>query len=161
MIDTLHHIRFNRWATALTIESVRPLTSEELDRPIGGSYGTLRGTLAHIYMGDQIWWDRLQGRPTGGLSDYQPPADRAPWEEEWLALLDRYIEWAQAADWNQVISYRFISGDQYQSPIWQILLHLTNHGSYHRGQVSNMLRQLGRTPAKQDLIVYYRDHPSD
>lgn len=161
MIDTLHHVRFNRWATALTIDSVRSLTAEELDRPIGGSYETLRGTLAHIYMGDQIWWDRLQQRPTGGLSDYQPAADRAPWEQEWLTLLDRYIDWAQAADWNQVISYRVISGDQHQSPIWQILLHLTNHGSYHRGQVSNMLRQLGHTPVKQDLMMYYWTHQSD
>jgi len=160
-MDTLHHIRFNRWAAALTIESVRSVTPEELDRPIGGSYGTLRGTLAHIYMGDQIWWDRLQQRPTGGLGDYQPPADRAPWEQEWLALLDRYIDWAQTVNWDQVISYRDIAGNAYRSPIWQILLHLTNHGSYHRGQVSNMLRQLGQTPAKQDLIVYYRDHQSD
>lgn len=63
---------------------------------------------------------------------------------------------AQTTDWNQVIAYRDTKGNPYASPVWQILLHLTNHGTYHRGQVSNMLRQLGRTPAPQDLIVYYR-----
>lgn len=155
-MNPLHHVRYNRWATARTLDSVRGLPAEDFDRPIGGSYGNLRGTLAHIYMGDQIWWARLQGRPTGPLSEFEPPADRAPWEQPWLALLDQYIAWVESVDWSQVISYRDSAGSPYQSPIWQILLHLTNHGSYHRGQVTNMLRQLGHTPAKQDLIVYYR-----
>lgn len=156
MTDTLHHVRYNRWATARTLESVRPVTLEEFDRPIGGSYGSLRGTLAHIYMADKIWWARLHGHPTGALSEFEPPADRAAWEQEWLAMLDRYNDWAPTADWNQVISYRDTKGNPYQSPIWQILLHLTNHDSFHRGQVSNMLRQIGHAPAPQDLIVYYR-----
>jgi len=155
MIDTLHHVRFNRWATARTLDSVRPLSPEELDRPIGGSYGTLRATVGHIYMADSIWWDRLQGRPAD-LSRYEPPADRAAWEEQWLALLDQYIEYAQAADWNQTIAYQDTKGNPYRNPVWQTLLHLTNHDSFHRGQVSNMLRQLGHTPTPQDLIMYYR-----
>jgi uncharacterized damage-inducible protein DinB len=107
-------------------------------------------------MGDRIWWTRLQGRPTGPLSDYEPPADRAIWEQQWLDLLDQYVGWAHIADWNQVIAYRDTKGNPYETPVWQILLHLTNHGTYHRGQVTHMLRQLGHNPAVQDLIVYYR-----
>jgi uncharacterized damage-inducible protein DinB len=155
-LDPLHHVRYNRWATGRTLDSVRPLSAEELDRPIGGSYGSLRGTLAHIYKADGIWWARLHGRKYDSLSEFDPPADPAAWEQQWIALLDQYVAWAQAADWNQVIAYRDLKGNPYQRPVWQILLHLTNHDSFHRGQVSNMLRQLGRTPTPQDLIVYYR-----
>jgi uncharacterized damage-inducible protein DinB len=155
-MDPLCHVRFNRWATARTLEAVRPVPLEQLDRPTGGSHGSLRGTLAHIYQGDCIWWERLHGNSPASLGEFPPPGEFAAWESDWLGRLDRYIDWAQKADWDQVISYRDLKGNAHQSPVWQILLHLVNHGSYHRGQVTNLLRQLGHSPASQDLIAYYR-----
>ncbi len=57
-----------------------------------------------------------------------------------------------------MIEYKDLKGNPYQSPLWQIVLHLVNHGSHHRGQVSGMLRALGKTPPPLDLIAYYRTH---
>jgi uncharacterized damage-inducible protein DinB len=42
-------------------------------------------------------------------------------------------------------------------PYWQMVFHLVNHGSYHRGQVATMLRQSGVTPPGTDLVTFYRD----
>jgi uncharacterized damage-inducible protein DinB len=60
------------------------------------------------------------------------------------------------SDVNRVIEYRLMSGQPAASPLWQMLQHLINHGSYHRGQVTTMLRQLGRPAIATDLIVFYR-----
>jgi uncharacterized damage-inducible protein DinB len=161
MINALHHVRYNRWATARTMESVRPLPPELLHRNLYGSYGSVRGALLHIYQADCVWWARLHGRLTGSLSEFQPPDSIDAWEQQWLALLDHYLDWAQSADWNQVIAYKDSKGTPYQSPVWQVLLHLTNHDTYHRGQVANMLRQLGHAPLGTDLILYYRALEAD
>jgi len=160
--DLLHHVRYNRWATARTLESVRPLEAELLSRDLGASYGGVRGTLTHIYQADKIWLARLFGKPTGNLAEFQPPAEWDALEQEWLEILDHYIAWAQAlpeGGWDRVVNYRDTKGTPYQSPVWQILAHLTNHDSYHRGQVAAMLRQLGQVPAGSDLILYYRSLP--
>jgi uncharacterized damage-inducible protein DinB len=160
MNNLIHHVRYNRWATARTLRSAGVINHEEQIRDLGASYGSVRGTLVHIYQADRIWWDRLMEQPTLPLEKYEPPAERAVWEREWTALLDRYVAWAEGftdADWNRVIAYRDTKGNPYESPVWQILLHLTNHDSYHRGQVASLLRQLGHAPLGTDLILYYRE----
>jgi len=159
MSDLMHHLRYNHWATGRVLETVRPLSTEQFDRPLGGSYGSLRGTLTHIYQGDRIWWDRLQGKSSGLLSEYRPPEGFGAWEEEWLALLDRFVEWGQTTNWDRMVAYQDIKGNPHQNLVWEILLHLVNHGSYHRGQVAHLLRQLDVTPASSDLIYYYRALP--
>ncbi len=161
--DLVHHVRYNSWATRRVVESVRALEPELYSRDLKNSYGGIEGTLAHIYQADQIWFARLLGRPTGSLAEFQPPAKREAFEQEWLALLDRFVGWAEGlseADWSRVVSYRDTKGVTYETPLWQIILHLTNHNSYHRGQITTLLRQLGATPAGTDLILYYRSPAS-
>ncbi len=61
-------------------------------------------------------------------------------------LLDAFNEPGMRAvveiDWDRIVAYRNIKGERFESPVWQIVLHVVNHASYHRGQVTTMLRQL-------------------
>jgi len=58
---------------------------------------------------------------------------------------------------SRVIEYKLLSGAAGASPLWQMLQHVVNHASYHRGQVTTMLRQMGAQPGKpMDMIAYYR-----
>lgn len=158
--DLVYHTKYNAWATGRVVESVRALTPEQYTRELGNSYGGVQGTLSHIYQADKIWFARLMGKPTSSLAEFQPPAERDAFEKDWAALLDGYVTWAQGlsdTDWDRVVHYRNVKGVALQNPIWQIILHLTNHDSYHRGQVTTLLRQLGQTPVSTDLIYYYRD----
>ncbi|HYM13857.1 MAG TPA: DinB family protein [Bryobacterales bacterium] len=158
--DLRHHVRYNSWATQRVLESVRALTSEQYSRGLGNSYGGVEGTLIHIYQADQIWFARLEGRPTGSLAAFQPPAGRDAFERDWLALLGRMIAWAEGlsdTDWDRVVAYRNTKGEALETPARWIILHLINHNSYHRGQITTLLRQLGHTPVGTDLLYYYRD----
>jgi uncharacterized damage-inducible protein DinB len=53
-------------------------------------------------------------------------------------------------------TYQDLKGKSWTQPIWQVVLHVVNHGTHHRGQVSGFLRILGHTPPRLDLIEYYR-----
>jgi uncharacterized damage-inducible protein DinB len=53
-----------------------------------------------------------------------------------------------------------MKGDQQSAPHWQMLQHVVNHQSYHRGQIATMLRQLGAKPISTDMIFFYRERPA-
>ncbi len=152
-------VRFSAWASRRVLESVAPLSSEELHRDLGNSYGGVHGTLVHIFQGDSIWFDRVQGVAHTSLSAYAPDPDFAEFSRSWLAVLDRWVSWAEgldAAGWDRPVPHRNTKGEPDTQPCWRIALHLVNHASYHRGQVTTMLRQLGYKPAPTDLMMYYR-----
>jgi uncharacterized damage-inducible protein DinB len=80
-------------------------------------------------------------------------------QTEWPALHGRWKLWLRDFtdnDVSRVISYQDTKGRPYSQPVWQILLHLINHGTHHRGQVSGFLRAMDHTPPPLDMIAYYR-----
>ena len=156
-------VRFTGWATRRVLESVAPLSSEELHRNLETSYGGIHGTLTHIFQGDSIWFDRVHGISQTSLSAYAPDPDFAAFSRQWLAVLNRWASWAEGLDnagWDRPVPHRNTKGEPDTQPCWRIALHVVNHGSYHRGQVTTMLRQLGYQPAPTDLMMYYRSLPA-
>lgn len=158
-IDTLRiHLDYTAWATGRLLDASAKLTDEEMTRDFGTADRCVRDTLAHIFAADRVWLTRVQG---------QPPATFLSAEEknfemlktEWPALLERWKAWLAPltdADAGAKIAYKDLRGNAYQQPLWQILLHVVNHGSHHRGQVAGFLRAMGHTPPLLDLIAYYR-----
>jgi uncharacterized damage-inducible protein DinB len=55
-----------------------------------------------------------------------------------------------------MVDYKDSKGNPYRQPLWQLILHVVNHGTHHRGQASGFLRALGHTPPVLDLVAYYR-----
>jgi len=150
------HLDFSSWASRQLMEAAVSLPLEEANRDLRTSYQSIAGTLAHIYKADRIWLDRIHARQTFQFSD---DFSLDALVTEWPALHASWREWAAGLDddgFQRVAAYRLLSGDPGESPLWQIVLHVVNHASYHRGQIVTMLRQLGRTPPSTDLIRYYR-----
>jgi uncharacterized damage-inducible protein DinB len=56
------------------------------------------------------------------------------------------------------VAYKDTQGNAFSRPLWQLILHVVNHGTHHRGQVSGFLRAMGQTPPSLDLTAYYREH---
>jgi uncharacterized damage-inducible protein DinB len=155
----VHQLRFSAWATRRVLDSVAPLPADELHRKTGSSFGSIHDTLVHIFQADSIWWDRLMLKATADLSVYDPPAEYGEFVARWLALHDTYVGWGNglgAGEWDRIVPHRNIKGEPFEAPVWQIVLHVVNHASYHRGQITTLLRQLGREPVGTDLITYYR-----
>jgi uncharacterized damage-inducible protein DinB len=153
------HLQFHRWATQRIVEAARPLSSEAFHKDHGTSFKSIFGTLAHIYQADSTWFGRIHGNPDSQTMNYPPKSDLAGLTADWFVLLDRAVEWSlklNEAQWNDIISYKDSKGNSHQTPLLPIVMHLVNHGSYHRGQVASLLRQSGVTPPSTDLILFYR-----
>ncbi|MGH9699798.1 MAG: DinB family protein [Candidatus Acidiferrales bacterium] len=151
---------YNAWANHRTLDACAALSAEQFTRDLGSSFGSVRDTLAHIFLVEHLWLERWHGR---SLTGFSPPADfpdlaavRARWTEIERDLLD-YIASLKTEDVQRVMHYQTTTGTAQAQPLWQMLQHMVNHGSYHRGQVATLLRQLGVKPAPTDLIIFYRE----
>lgn len=156
------HLRYHRWATEQVLKQVQVLDAERQMRNLQGSFGTLYDTLVHLYQADSIWLDRLEGKPLLSREDYAAPGCTYDLGDAWLKLIDRMIGLAEALSedsWTRKISYKLFSGKSFETPRWQVILHVVNHGTHHRGQITHMLRQIGEKPAALDLIRFYNEHP--
>jgi uncharacterized damage-inducible protein DinB len=152
--------QYNLWADLRTLDACNSLTTEQFTRDLGSSFGSVRDTLAHIYGAEWIWNERFQGRSPSGLpqaSTYSDLASVGAKLEEMDRYFIDYIAKLTPEDLNRTIRYKTVTGVEFANPLWQSLHQLTNHGTYHRGQVVTMLRQLGVKPASTDLIGYYRE----
>ena len=156
---------YHYWARDRMLEAVVPLAPEQFTRDMGSSFRSIRDTLAHIYAAEWAWHSRWVGKsPTALLpSDMFPdPATlRATWAEH-EAKMRSFLDGLGEAGIARVFEYTLINGQPGASPFWQMLQHVVNHASYHRGQVTTMLRQMGAAPGKpMDLIAFYRSVGSE
>lgn len=122
------------------------------------SHTSIFGTLLHVYQADAIWLKRHEGIPNAKL-DEELAADLATLRHKASEVQGRLIAYAGALTddrWSSNLDYRFMSGLEASSPVYDNLLHVVNHGTYHRGQIVTLLRQLGASPIVTDYVHYVR-----
>jgi uncharacterized damage-inducible protein DinB len=148
---------FNDWANRRVLDSCAALAPEQFTQNLGSSFPSVRDTLAHIMGAEWIWLERWNGRSPAGLPPGSEFADlaalRARWEVLGAELLD-FVREVTASELDQVIEYRNFKGKPFSYPLSAMLQHVVNHGSYHRGQIAAMLRQLGAKARSTDLLRY-------
>ena len=159
--DLRRLLDYHYWARDRVLDAVAPLSSDEFTRDMGNSFRSIRDTLVHTYSAEWIWYSRWRGEsPTAMLSPDAFP-DVSTLRPAWLAHEQKVREFfagLDSAGIAQVIEYKAMSGQSTASVLWHMLQHLVNHATYHRGQVTTMLRQLGASPPKSmDLITFYRE----
>ena len=158
-VDTLRtHIDYSAWASARMVEAAAKLPEAELRRDFATADKSVLGTLVHVFGADRVWLARVQGRQQGPFlsdADYSMDVLRTDWPRI-------YAGWKEFAapltdgDVTQLRAYTDLKGNPWQTPLWQIVLHVVNHGTHHRGQAAGFLRSLGHAPPPLDLIAYYR-----
>ncbi len=151
---------YNAWANHRAMEAAAHLTGEQFVKPMGSSFSSVRDTLAHIYGAEWVWLERFQGRSPASLPDTTQFQDAASlhrtWEEHETRLLN-FVRGLTQTDLERVMEYKTLKFGLYRNPLWQSMQHLVNHGTYHRGQVTTLLRQLGAQPILTDLMHFYRE----
>jgi uncharacterized damage-inducible protein DinB len=151
---------FNAWANHRTIDAVAALTLEQFMKPTGSSFSSVRDTLAHICGAEWVWLERFQGRSPSAMPDNSQFADLGSLREHWAPIgsqLLKFVRGLTQEDLNGVLEYKTMKFGVYKNPLWQSLQHVANHGTYHRGQVTTMLRQHGAQPIPTDIMHFYRE----
>ena len=154
-------VDYNYWARDRILDAVSALTPEQFTQPLGNSFSSIRDTIAHICDAESIWIRRWNGEQPLGFQNPERIPDTAAAREEWAGLerqMREALERLEPEGAERTIEYKDMRGAPRTEVFWQMVQHVVNHGTYHRGQVTTMLRQLGATPPRyMDLIVFYRE----
>jgi uncharacterized damage-inducible protein DinB len=137
------------------------LTAEQFTRDLGNSFPSVRDTLAHLHGAEWVWLLRCEGvSPTEHLPlDRFADVDavRAGWSDT-EARLRALVKDLDDSATRTIVEYRLFNGQTGRIALEDLVQHLVNHGSYHRGQLATMLRQLGAAPAPStDLTTFHRE----
>jgi uncharacterized damage-inducible protein DinB len=150
------HWEYNVWASARLLAAVSQLSPQDLTKDFGTADRSVAGTLVHIFRSERIWLARLD-REFQAAPNTSEDEELRSLQAQWPTLHERWREYlAGEIDTSQIMTYKDLKGNQWSQPFWQLLLHIVNHGSHHRGQVSGFIRALGHVPPSLDVVLYYR-----
>ena len=154
-------LTYNYWSRDRLFKAVERLSAEQYTKDLGSSFPSIRDTLVHTYSAEWIWYSRWQGASPAAMLRPEAFPDltalRNAWDEHKLKMRS-FLDGLGEEGIRQVIDYRYLTGQAGRQAFWQMLQHVVNHGSYHRGQITTMLRQLSVAPPEStDLIMFYRE----
>ncbi len=150
---------YNLWANKKIIETANLLSADQINKEIISSFPSVYKTMAHLLEVENAWWERLKllehplmpGWFTGDFNELT---------KKLLELSRQWQEWIESANEvniAHVFAYQNSKKEHFKQPVYEMILHLFNHQTLHRGQIITMFRQLGldKIPPT-DLIVFAR-----
>lgn len=153
-----YQLDFTAWATDRAMLAAAELNADELSHDFKTSDKSVLGTLTHCYRAERIWLKRLLNQK----AEFRVAGDDTlpALQENWPAIQAGWADWARKLTDDGAVapfSYADLKGNPWTQPVWQSVLHVVNHSSHHRGQVSGFMRALGHAPPNVDLITFARE----
>jgi uncharacterized damage-inducible protein DinB len=148
---------YNRWANARVLEAVTALTNEQFLKELGSSYSSIRDTLVHILSAEEVWLMRWKGISPKQMLDPSYFSDLRSIQAKWAEVeMDQWNFVSKISDESleERVEYRNFQDEVWEYTLWQMMHHMVQHSTYHRGQVVAMLRQLGAAPVPLDFLIY-------
>lgn len=157
--ELLFLVDYMNWARQKLLEAVALLTPEERNQDLGGSFGSIQKTLEHIVWAEDNWCCRFYGRPSpaAGSVQFEHLADLKNYWEQISLQIRQWVAALPDGPVTSSLEYSDSRGNHHTNPIGVVIQHLSHHQTYHRGQITLMLRQLGKPAVSTDLIFYYRE----
>ncbi|MBO9682525.1 MAG: DinB family protein [Flavisolibacter sp.] len=137
---------YNVWANQLLLQVINQLPEEKQKQEVPSSFKSLYATLLHMFDAESIWWQRMKLQERVDIPSENFNGDLKELGNRLLHQNRLWQEWIANANTHQlehVFHYHNLKKEQFKQPVYQMLIHVFNHGTYHRGQLVNILRQLG------------------
>ncbi|HEY8069661.1 MAG TPA: DinB family protein [Burkholderiales bacterium] len=153
--------RYGAWANRLIFDAVAALPEGEAVKPRKSLFRNIVHMLNHNYVIDRIFQAHMEGRAHGYSARNTP--DHPPLADLWRAQQEIdawYVAWSDAlsdAALAETVHFTFVGEGEGALTRGEILLHIVNHTSYHRGFVAQMFYEIPARPPTTDLPVYLRD----
>jgi uncharacterized damage-inducible protein DinB len=151
---------YNLWANNLIIERIKELPDELKNQKVASSFPSINATIWHVWNAESVWWQRMKLQETIIQLDESLATNFNALGEGWMAQSKQFQEWimnAQEHMFDHEFIYYNFKKEKFKQKIYEMLIHVFNHGTYHRGQLVTIMRQLelGNIP-QTDFIVWSR-----
>jgi uncharacterized damage-inducible protein DinB len=147
----------NHWANNRIMDCCELLTQEQYHGPSMGNFGSVHATLVHIIAVQYLWLQRWQEYSPKAVFDAKDfaglPAVRTRWQE----IEQKTLHFLQQCD-DEVLqekrTYQNFKGDPWSYPLWQMMIHQTNHATQHRSEIAMLLTEWGHSPGMLDFLYF-------
>lgn len=162
-LDRDHILRlydFHHWATDRVLDALVPVSVELLDRVWGGSFGTGRALLRHVVGVEWLWLERWNGRSPKALPDPPPTNSGRDFRADWERVKREQREFLDELGGDRLalpLAYVNLKGERWTYVLGDVLAHVVNHGTYHRGQLTHLLRDLGLSAPSTDFLLFVEE----
>lgn len=151
-----YHFALNRylWETYIV-----PLPQEQFTQPVDYSLGSVRNQFVHMMSADEQWFSALRGADFPDWLNPDDFDDRAKIRAYRDDLDQKMRDYLATVTDAMLFEKPFAEGEDQDLILWQVLLHVGNHGTDHRAQILRILSDLGVKTTAQDYIFYVYEHP--
>ena len=146
-------LEYNSWANRLIIDQVETFPSDLFDKKVGGSFGSIKAVMIHLLESDYLWLYRWKGNPLADLPAWQH-TNVTSMKKVWYPIQDEMVDLSKNIAAAEDIKFITRKGIPFTLPFGEIAVHISHHGSYHRGQLTNMIRDLGQNPVSTDYFLF-------
>lgn len=145
-------IAYHKWATLKVVGHIQTLPKEIHKQEIISVFPSLFDTLLHMIEVDELWLSRIKNREISIIENNTIEQ----LFENYVALLKEYEQLGHDV-FDQLVTYKSSEGIAHENTCYEIIQHVVSHGTYHRGNISAMLRQLGNKTVSTDYIYFLRE----
>ena len=151
---------YNVWANNRIMETANQLSEQQVNKEMVSSFASVYKTVLHLMKVEDVWWQRLQLNAHTNIADKIFDGDFNELSAKLLQLSQQWYNWVEQANETEisnVFAYQNSMLQNFKQPVYEMLLHLFNHQTLHRGQLITMFRQLGVDKiSPTDFIVFTR-----
>lgn len=159
---TTQLLTYNRWANDRVFNHLKKLPDEIYDREIKSVFSSVEEVIDHMYLVDGMWYSVISGDPLDEtmkvidqLKEESTGKNLDDMQELFFGIADKYDSFINGlADPDEVITIEHPQFGKMDSPISSLVQHVVNHGTYHRGNITAMLRQQGEKGVPTDFVFF-------
>lgn len=160
-MDALEQIRalyeYNEWANSHVLAAASALSDEEIGRDLGASFGSVQANLAHTLAAQILWLARWTGSERATMPELEKGQTLEEIREGYATSHDglrRFVASLGQGDIARAVSYIDMRGNAQERPLWQVMLHVVNHGTHHRAETAMLLTSSGKPPPQLDYVYF-------
>jgi len=149
---------YNDWANEGMLAVAAGLGSERLTQQQGHSWGSVHGVLVHMMSAEWIWLRRWQGESPGAVLNPREFPTLEALRQHWSEIrseMRSFVAGQTTTSLQRAVSYTNTRGQMYTLPLWQLMAHLANHGTHHRGELAAMYAMMDAVHPEEDLYIYF------
>jgi len=151
---------YNLWANTILSGRLAQVPGDILHKDMGSSFGSIYKTMVHLMEVENVWWQRLKLQERIIVPEKDAEENFEKVSKELVMISKQWSDWVHEANEKNiehVFGYYNSKKEFFKQPVYELLMHLFNHQTYHRGQIVTMMRQNGvdKIPAT-DFIAFSR-----
>lgn len=159
--DAFRHFYNYHFAENRTIwdSHIMALSQAQFTQNVAYSLGSVRNQVVHLMSVDDTWFSGLRGIEIPDPLNPLDFEDRRIIREHWDVVEQNMRDYLAKLQDDMLFEKPFADGEDENLILWQVLLHVGNHGTDHRAQILRLLNDLGAKTVSQDYIFYVYDNP--